>query len=639
MKYLSLFCLFLIQGALAQNTFIRTTDSNYGSSSRIMPADNGGWTIFSADSLKLTRYNSCGFPEWSKKYYMPEVIFGLYDFIRLNNGEFAFMNRIRRNNVEIVSLTKIDQNGNILWSKSYGDINYEHFPYTLMEDNNGNLFIYSNVSVVPNNGVSYNELIKTDASGNLLWTRFYNFGGIWGGAIITSDNGFLLRTGDVFIKTDAAGNTLWSNYLVSDTYYYLAPVEVADGYIFSAYTNNGNYITYFKMDLSGNQLWGGGKTLSISGNPRRLYTRPNGSIVSIFNKSGEATIIEFDKDLNILKENSINNSSTLSLRDICQLSDGSNTVSGITSAGFTFFAHLDVNFKSGCDISLPSTTFVLHPSSLNSNIATASNYSFATYTESYITDTFHIDVTTWCVPAKTLDLGNDTSFCAGNSYTLSNLTNDTFDIYQWSTGETTATITPIKSGTYYLSAKDFCGELTFEDSITVTIQESPNITLGKDITICENESALLKVSGCDSCIYLWNNGNNSDTVTINEEGIYIVTASNTYGCENSDTIEVMQSKCECDIYLPNAFSPNNDGINETFQSYSYCDFFDYQLTIFNRWGEKIFSTKNPTDSWNGNYQNKTSSSDIYIYSLDYTSIIKGAKSNPEKKTGHVLLIR
>jgi gliding motility-associated-like protein len=604
-----------------------------------MPAANNGWMIFSADSLRLAKYSSCGFIEWAKKFYMQDVILGLYDFIKLNNGDYAFMNRQQKNGPDIVAVTRLDPSGNIIWSKSYGDAGHEHFPYTLLEDNNGNLIVYGNVSVWPNNGTSYNDLIKIDAAGNLLWTKFYNFGGIWGGAITTSDNGFLFRTGDFFVKTDGSGNVIWTKYHTSDTYYYLAPVEVADGYIFSAYTNSGNYITYFKIDKSGNQLWGGGKTLSIAGNPRRLYTLPNGNIVSVFQKSGEATVIEFDKDLNIVKENSINNSGSLSARDICLLSDGTNVISGISSGGYSFFAHLNANYKSGCDITTPPLVITPAVSSMNPTAVTASNHNFNTYTENYLSDTFNIQVTTYCIPDKKLELGPDTSTCIQNNFILSNLMPDSFDIYQWSTGETTSSIVVSQSGKYYLEVKDACGEIALSDSIEITFLGADQPELGNDFVLCENESRIIQAYECDSCVYSWNTGSTTDTIVVSDPGIYIVTLTNNEGCSASDTIIVEQSKCECNLYLPKAFTPNSDAKNESFGALYYCDLSEFKLVIFNRWGELIFSTDNPNTFWDGKYRGSNATEGVYVYSLQYSSIIKGVKSNPLKKNGTITLIR
>ena len=65
----------------------------------------------------------------------------------------------------------------------------------------------------------------------------------------------------------------------------------------------------------------------------------------------------------------------------------------------------------------------------------------------------------------------------------------------------------------------------------------------------------------------------------------------------------------------------------------------YQLMIFNRWGEKVFATDDAQKSWNGKINGKDAAEGIYIYSLKYIPIIKGARMLPVKKNGVLTLIR
>ncbi|MEP7264807.1 MAG: gliding motility-associated C-terminal domain-containing protein [Bacteroidota bacterium] len=624
----------------AQNPFIKTTDSYFGASSRILatrivPVQSQGWLIFSSDSLRLSRYNNCGMNEWAKKYYMPAVTFGLYDFIRLNNGDYAFMNRISKGIVSITSVTRIDPSGNILWSKSYGDNTYEQYPYTLLEDNSGNLYIYGNMSHITTSPI-YNFLTKINANGILQWTQLYDHGGIWGGAIATSDNGFLLRTGSYLIKTDNNGFVSWTSLISSNTYYYLAPLEVNDGYIFTGYTSPGNYITFFKVDKSGNQLWSGGKQLDISHDPPKMYKTPAGNIVGVFHSN---KIIEFDTDLNVVKISSMDNTALLVGTEMCFQDNGTPLISGIDNSGMTFFAKLDNNYHSNCNMQAFPIIISTYPATLNFSATNVTSYQFNEYVELYPVDTFSIHVFPYCNVSKTLELGNDTSVCNGTTVNLYNHTTDIFQYYYWSTGETTSSITVSDSGIYILTAKDECDEVVLTDSISVHILKTPNAELGPDFVLCENENRIVKTASCDSCSYSWNTGSITDTIVVQQAGFYIVTVTENSGCTASDEIEILQSKCECSIYIPKAFTPNKDNKNEVFQSYNYCDLHEYKLIIFNRWGQKIFSTDNPQSFWDGTFNNKEAPSDVYVYSLEYTSVIKGKLSNPLKKNGTVTLIR
>ncbi|MBK7666173.1 MAG: gliding motility-associated C-terminal domain-containing protein [Sphingobacteriaceae bacterium] len=91
------------------------------------------------------------------------------------------------------------------------------------------------------------------------------------------------------------------------------------------------------------------------------------------------------------------------------------------------------------------------------------------------------------------------------------------------------------------------------------------------------------------------------------------------------------------LYVPNAFTPNADGWNDTFFPKGF-GIVKYELTIFDRWGEKVFATKEFTDSWDGTFQSrgtKVCKEDVYTWLIDCTDVF--GKSHELK--GHVTLIR
>ena len=87
--------------------------------------------------------------------------------------------------------------------------------------------------------------------------------------------------------------------------------------------------------------------------------------------------------------------------------------------------------------------------------------------------------------------------------------------------------------------------------------------------------------------------------------------------------------------VPNAFTPNNDGTNDTFLPVSNCDFSEYTFMIFNRWGEKLFETNNPENSWDGNHMGKLFPVGVYVYLVKY----KHQDIHEMTKTGSFTLIR
>src|SRR4030095_4850128 len=119
---------------------------------------------------------------------------------------------------------------------------------------------------------------------------------------------------------------------------------------------------------------------------------------------------------------------------------------------------------------------------------------------------------------------------------------------------------------------------------------NPKAGLGPDTCFGQKDSVLLKTAtGYEN--YIWNGtATNTPQYVVKQPGVYIVSASNRCGV-GSDTVQVLKS-CEFEIYMPNAFTPNGDGLNDLFrippQNYNLL----ISFTIYNRWGQKIFTTKN-----------------------------------------------
>jgi gliding motility-associated-like protein len=90
-----------------------------------------------------------------------------------------------------------------------------------------------------------------------------------------------------------------------------------------------------------------------------------------------------------------------------------------------------------------------------------------------------------------------------------------------------------------------------------------------------------------------------------------------------------------DLYVPNSFSPNGDGINDVFTGVSR-GFADFQLTIYDRWGRVIHSTQNEEVGWDGTSKGERVPSGVYAYVLEHTL---ACSANNERVVGHVTLLR
>lgn len=98
----------------------------------------------------------------------------------------------------------------------------------------------------------------------------------------------------------------------------------------------------------------------------------------------------------------------------------------------------------------------------------------------------------------------------------------------------------------------------------------------------------------------------------------------------SNTVEVIPYMS---IYIPNSFTPNGDGLNDTFGAHGEA-ISDFQMQVFNRWGQVVFETANVTQRWDGTYEGVKVPQGSYVYKLT----AKGSNGNREDKKGTVTVV-
>src|SRR5690606_15615452 len=136
----------------------------------------------------------------------------------------------------------------------------------------------------------------------------------------------------------------------------------------------------------------------------------------------------------------------------------------------------------------------------------------------------------------TANAGNDETICQGESTTLTATGGTT---YEWSTGETTASITvnPNETTTYSVTAYSISGNNSDTDEVTVTVNALPNANAGDDISTCQGTAVTLTASGGSS--YLWSNGATSQSITVNPNTTTTYSVEVTQnGCSSTDEVIV-----------------------------------------------------------------------------------------------------
>jgi len=176
--------------------------------------------------------------------------------------------------------------------------------------------------------------------------------------------------------------------------------------------------------------------------------------------------------------------------------------------------------------------------------------------------------------------------------------NGRWDI-EWSTGETTDEITVADGGTFTATASiDGCSS---SDDFVLDVQPLPQFDLGDDISKCEELSVTLSVDRNDVSV-LWSDGSTTNQLVVADPGLITAIATTSLGCQFEDEIEVTNRECvSFSIYVPNAFSPNQDGRNDVFVASVPEGIFisEYELQIFDRFGGMVFQAFDINVGWNG----------------------------------------
>ena len=169
-----------------------------------------------------------------------------------------------------------------------------------------------------------------------------------------------------------------------------------------------------------------------------------------------------------------------------------------------------------------------------------------------------------------------------------------------------------------------------------------NFSLGKDTTLCNGDTLILNPK-MPNATYTWQSGSTDSIYKVTQAGTYWVSAYFAdYNITTYDTINVAYIDCDTaqtiipDIYIPNSFTPNGDGLNDVFNIKTTFIFSDYKLTIFNRWGNMVFDSEDINKGWDGTYKGKPVPLGVYVFQL--TATIKDT-GEQIKKTGRVTVVR
>ena len=167
-----------------------------------------------------------------------------------------------------------------------------------------------------------------------------------------------------------------------------------------------------------------------------------------------------------------------------------------------------------------------------------------------------------------------------------------------------------------------------KDTLIDTIEVYPapiiDITAVPDSILIPGTSVTLNASGVYDQLLWWDNSN-GQSVTVQKSGKYWVTASYINGCKSSDTIWIVDGEKK-EIELVTVFTPNGDGYNDYFVIRNVQNYQPVKLSIYNRWGDELYSSSNYQNNWDGTYKGKHLPEGSYYYILETKDgkVYKGA---------------
>ena len=198
-------------------------------------------------------------------------------------------------------------------------------------------------------------------------------------------------------------------------------------------------------------------------------------------------------------------------------------------------------------------------------------------------------------------------------------------------------IGPEQAGIYTVTG-NISGCATYPATAMVTVLPLPEPDLGPDTVVCGDEqSPLLVLDPGAFAQYRWQNNALTPTFSVVQEGVYWVQVTDEHGCSATDSIAV-HDVCPTRYFIPNVFSPNDDGVNDYFSIFG-SDILALKLTIYDRWGNLLFESTGPDARWDGTFRGKPLNPGVYLWVARINGQLQDGTTFTKTEAGSVTLTR
>lgn len=241
-----------------------------------------------------------------------------------------------------------------------------------------------------------------------------------------------------------------------------------------------------------------------------------------------------------------------------------------------------------------------------------------------IEDSVYISV----VEAPEIEIGNDTILCDGEVLNIS-----TPVPCIWNGGAATTNVQINQEGYYVASYSD--GVCIVTDDINVQFSLGPSLPWIGTYSFCQGTEAFFDAQDSNADSLIWWNGDTTWTQSIEETGEYWLQLFNECGTYTVD-FSIQMNDCNDYAYFPNSFTPNQDGINDAWKP-ELNNVMSYYVEVFDRWGNVVFKSTNPDESWVGGQKE-----DQYFVSngiYPFRAVIDFLSGNVEVYQGQITMLR
>lgn len=206
--------------------------------------------------------------------------------------------------------------------------------------------------------------------------------------------------------------------------------------------------------------------------------------------------------------------------------------------------------------------------------------------------------------------------------------------YTWSNGHTQRDLKIDTPGTYWVRVSDANG---CSNTDSVTIKKIAPLPFGfapPDTAVCSYETIQVKSFGV-FYKYTWSDGGATPSITIRQPGVYWLQVTDSNGCYAKETFKVGAKNCQTIFSIPNAFTPDGNGRNDFFGPVIKGAIENFSFSVFNRWGQLVFFTTDPSKRWDGTLKGKKADAGTYTWLCIYQ--LTGEPKTTQK--GNVVLLR